>query len=476
MKSLRLAILLALALVLVVIFPASAQLGDTDTSSFTVQNIGATDATVSVTFVASDGTEYTPTDLGNSITNPFTLAPAAAKQIVVSQIPSAQLPSGSYAVVISSDVEVVAQAGLAGAGSTHFQGAYTGFSSGATTVYIPTVAYDFFGWYSMISVQNLGTDVADVTVTIACTGGSAAGDTATLSTTDLPVNASYTWALKNVVPTGLSAGDTCDGSAVVTSDQPVVAVNNQNNPTTGNASIGSTNSFEGSVAGSDVVYVGGVSKNYFGWRSAVTVQALGLAAGDETVVTIDYAGDWADDTCTLTFEQPSCKKVTTAPGDTKSNGRNAATISSDDATPLLAVVGSTNDTAVLNGHAVSLSNAVIGVGSGTNTVAIPNIAKGYFGFKSAITCQNVGAVDTAVNFSFSGYESDAFDSAVLAPGEAVQVVTTNLAFLVAPYNGGATLTAVDAAGQIYCFAGNTNDLPTYSGDWTSTFNGFGYDQ
>ncbi|MCB9135602.1 MAG: hypothetical protein H6636_09255 [Anaerolineales bacterium] len=477
MKSLRLAILLALALVLVAIFPASAQLGDTDTSSFTIQNIGATDATVSVKFVGTDGTEYTPTDLGNSITNPFTLAPAAAKQIVVSQIPSAQLPSGSYAVVISSDVEVVAQAGLAGAGTTHFQGAYTGFSSGATTMYIPTVAYDFFGWYSMISVQNLGTAAADVTVTISCTGGSAAGSTATLSTTDLPVNASYTWALKNVVPTGLTAGQTCDGSAVVTSDQPVVAVNNQNNPTTGNASIGSTNSFEGSVEGSDTVYVGGISKNYFGWRSALTIQALGLAAGDETVVTIDYADVWADDTCTLTAEVPSCKLITITDAN-KANGRYAATITSDDATPLLAVVGSTNDTAVLNGHTVSLSNAVIGVASGTNTVAIPNIAKAYFGFKSAITCQNVGGVATAVNFSFSGYEGNAFDTASLAPGASIQIVTTSAetSFLPNGYNGGATLTAVAAGGQIYCFAGNTNDLPGYSGDWTSTFNGFGYDQ
>lgn len=474
MKSLKIAVLLALALVLVVIFPASAQLGETDTSSFTIQNISSTDATISVTFVGGDGTEYTPTDLGNSITNPFTLAPAAAKQIVVSQIPSAQLPSGSYAVVISSDVEVVAQAGLAGAGTTHFQGAYTGFSAGATTMYIPTVAYDFFGWYSMISVQNLGTAPADVTVTISCTGGNAAGTTATLSTTDLEANASYTWPLKSVDPTGLSAGDTCDGSAVVTSDQPVVAVNNQNNPTVGNASLGSTNSFEGSVEGSDVVYVGGLSKNYFGWRSALTIQALGT--GIDTTVTIDYAGTtWATDTCNLTDETPSCKLITTT-DPAKADGRYAATITSDDGTQLLAVVGSTNDGGTLNGHPVSLSNAVVGVASGTNTVAIPNIAKAYFGFKSAITCQNVGSVATAVNFSFSGFEGDAFDSAVLDPGASLQVVTTNVDFLPEPYNGGATLTAVDAAGQIYCFAGNTNDLPGYSGDWTSTFNGFGYDQ
>lgn len=474
MKSLRLAFLLALALALVVIFPASAQLGDTDTSSFTIQNIGATDALVSVMFVAAGGTEYIPTDLGNSTTNPFTLAPAAAKQVVVSQIPSAQLPSGSYAVVISSDVEIVAQAGLSGAGSTHFQGAYTGFSSGATTVYIPTVAYDFFGWYSMISVQNLGTAVADVTVTISCTGGSAAGTTATLSTLDLPVNASYTWALKNVDPTGLSSGDVCDGSAVVTSDQPVVAVNNQNNPTTGNASLGSTNSFEGSVTGSDTIYVGGLSKNFFGWRTALTIQALG--ASFDTNVTIDYAGTtWATDTCHLTNTTPSCKLITTT-DPLKADGRYAATITSDDGTPLLAVAGSTNDGGTLNGVNVALSNAVIGVASGTNTVAIPNIAKAYFGFKSAITCQNVGAVATAVNFSFSGYEGDNFDSASLDPGAAIQVITTNLAFLPDAYNGGATLTAVTSGGQIYCFAGNTNDLPGYSGDWTSTFNGFGYDQ
>lgn len=462
MKSLRLAILLALALVLVAIFPASAQLGDTDISTFTIQNISATDATVTVKFVATDGTEYTPTDLGNSIVNGFTLAPGAAKQIVVGSIPAAQLPSGSYAVVISSDVEVVAQAGLAGTGSIRFTGAYTGFSSGATTIYIPTVAYNSSGWYSMISVQNLGSAAADVTVTIACTTGSAAGSTATLSTTGLAVNSSYTWALKNVVPTGLTATDTCDGSAVVTSTQPVVAVNNQNKP-----ALGSTNSFEGSVDGSDTIYVGGLSNNYFGWISALTIQALG--SGIDTNVTVDYAGSWTDDTCHLTDASPSCKLI--IPQVVESTGRQAATITSDDGTKLLAVVGSTN-----NGNPpVSLSNAVNGVASGTNTVAVPNVAKNYFDFKTAITCQNVGSVATAVHFSYSGYEGNAYDTASLAPGASLQVVSTNESFLPDGYNGGATLTAVAAGGQIYCFAGNTKSS-TAAGDWTSAFNGFGYDQ
>ena len=463
MKTFKLAILLALVLVLVTILPVSAQLGDTDISTFTIQNISDTTATVSVTFVGTDGTEYQPADLGGGTTNPFSLAPAAAKQIVVSQISSTDLPSGSYSVVISSDVQVVAQAGLAGTGSIRFTGAYTGFSAGATTLYIPTIAYNSFGWYSLISVQNLGDGPADVTVTLFCTTGTAAGSTATLTQLDIPANASKTWALKSVVPTGLTASDTCDGSATVTSDQPVVAVNNQNRP-----DLGSTNSFEGAVDGSDTVYVGGLSKNYFGWISALTIQALGTSI--DTNVTIDYGGtEWTNDTCHLTDAAPSCKLI--IPNAVETDGRYAATITSDDGTKLLAVVGSTN-----NGTPPrSLSNAVNGAGGGNNTVAIPNVAKNYFDFKTAITCQNVGGVATAVNFSYSGYEANAYNSAVLNPGESLQVVLTSESFLPDGYNGGATLTAVAAGGSIYCFAGNTK-TSNLAGDWTSAFNGFGYDQ
>jgi hypothetical protein len=463
MKSLKIAVLLALALVLVTIFPASAQLGDTDISTFTIQNISDTTATVSIMFVGTDGAEYTPADLGGGTTNPFTLASGAAKQIVVSQIASADLPSGSYSVVISSDVEVVAQAGLAGTGSIRFTGAYTGFSSGATQIYIPTIAFNSFGWYSMISVQNVGTDVADVTVTIACTTGTAAGETATLVATDVPANAAETWALKDVTPTGLDATDTCDGSAIVTSDQPVIAVNNQNRP-----EFGATNSFEGSVDGSDTIYVGGLSNNYFGWISALTIQALGT--GIDTTVTIDYNGsEWTDDSCALTDASPSCKLI--IPLEVETEGRFAATITSDDGTKLLAVVGSTNN----SNNPVVLSNAVNGVAAGTNTVAVPNVAKNYFDFKTAITCQNVGSVATAVNFSYSGFEANAYDTAVLDPGESLQVVSTTESFLPDGYNGGATLTAVADGGQIYCFAGNTK-TSTLAGDWTSAFNGLGYDQ
>ncbi|MCB9135979.1 MAG: hypothetical protein H6636_11170 [Anaerolineales bacterium] len=462
MKITRFAFLLVFILVLIICFPARAQLSDVNLSFITIQNIGVSEATVTVTFIGTDGTEYIPVNLGNGITNPFTLAPGVAQQIVVSQIPS--LPFGSYSVVISSDVEVVAEVGIAGSGAVRFTGAYTGLSSGATTYYIPTISFNYFGWYGMLSVQNLGTDLADVTVSIICTGGSATGTTATLSQTDIPPQASYTWPLKNITPTGLNTDDSCDGSATVVSNQPIVAVNTQNKPLSGE-----TNTFEGSAEGSDTIYVGGLSNNYYGWYSALTVQAVGPSI--DTTVTVDYAGSqWTDDTCHLTDTAPSCKLIIQRIVET--TGRYGATITSNNGTPLLAIVSTTN----ITDYPVVRSNTVRGIAFGNNTFAVSNVAKAFYGWKTAITCQNLGEIATAIHFSYSGYEGDAYNTSVLQPGESIQKVSTYEAFLPDGYDGGATLTAVKAGASIACFAGNSNDIPPIPGDWTVAYNGFGYDR
>ena len=167
------ALLIALVILLVAVNPVAAQLGTTDSSTFTVQNVSGGDATVTVTFYAEDGTPYTPTDLGGGTANPFTLTNGASKQVNVANIPIAQLPSGRYALVISSTAQVIAQAGLAGSTSTrHFNGSYISFADAdaAQTVYIPTAAYNLSGWYSMITVQNVSSNPANVTVTISCLG------------------------------------------------------------------------------------------------------------------------------------------------------------------------------------------------------------------------------------------------------------------------------------------------------------------
>lgn len=457
MKKLEFLSILLVLVTFVAVTPANAQLGDVDVSSFTVQNISGDSAQVSVTFIAENGTTYTPTqlDAGGSVANPFTLADGASQQVYVPNIPESMLPSGRYAVEIASTGQIVAQAGVAGTGTRRFSGSYVGFSSGSTTTYLPSIAFNFYGWYSMISVQNVGTGPADVTVTLTCAGGG----TGTLTQSDIPQKASYTWALKNVTPTGFSGSTVCDGSAEITSDQPIVAVNNQNNP-----GSGATNTFEAAPAGADTVYIPNLSNDYYGWNSALTIRKLGSG---NTTVTVAYDDGDPDDVFTLTDASPSMKLY--MPTYHTQTGRFGAVVTSSGGMPLLAIVGTTR-------ASVGWSGATSGIlaGTGTEEVAIPNVAKNYYGWISAINCQNVGSAATTLRVEYAGYSASAYNTASLASSASIQIQVFNESFLPDGWQGGATVKANTTGAEIACTVGNSNPTSsaTNPGDWTSQYNAF----
>jgi len=444
-------VLVLLIVMAVAAVPVSAQLGTTDFSSLTVQNVSGRTANITVAFYAENGTKYQPTDLGGGVTNPFSLADGVSQQILTTNIPIAQLPSGRYSVVISSDALVVAQTGLAGSGARRFSGSTISFSNGAPTVYLPVALYNFSGWYSMISVQNLGSSPANVTVTITCVGGG----TGTLTQNNIPPMASYTWALKNVTPTGFTASTSCDGSAVVTANQDVVVVNNQNKPTTG-----ATNSLEGASTGGNPLYVPNLMNNFSGWNSNLTIQKL--SAGN-TTVTISYSDGDPNDTCELTDAAPACKLY--QPTYHTVSGRYGATISATGGAQLLAIAASTKG---------AWSGATAAVSSGTAAVAIPNVSKAFYGWNSAINCQVIGGGATTLHVSYAGYEGSAYNTASLDIGDSIQIQVFNEALLPASWTGGATITANNASADIACTVGNSNAEKSalFPGDWTSQYNAY----
>lgn len=450
-------IVLVFTLLFVFTITANAQLGDTDTSSFAVQNISGSDGvSVTIQFIAEDGTAYTPTDLGGGLTNPFTLNDSESKMINVGDIPSAQLPSARYSVVISSTGEVVAVASLAGEGTNRFTGGYSSFSSGATTTYLASTAYQWYGWYSMISVQNLGSAPADVTLTINCSNGT--GTTGTLTQLDIPSMASHTFVLKNEIPAGFTSSTTCIGSAEITSDEPVVVVNNQNVP-----ALGYTNTFEGFPGGFDKVYVPNLSTNYYGWVSALNVIKLGSGS---TTVTIDYDDSEPNDTCNLTDSTPSCQLY--MPTFHPTTGRYGAKITSSPSMELLVSVGGS--------HTGGNSGAYVGVNSGSGSVAVPIAMKRYFNWVTAINCQNVSTTPTTINFAYQGYPGDAYNhSTTLSEGDSLQVYVPNEAFLPDGYFGGVIVTANAAGAEISCVVGTSIEagVTTTPGDWTYQYNAFG---
>jgi len=446
--------ILALILIFMMAVPTSAQLGDVDVSSITIQNVSGSNATVTVTFVSESGVEYTPTQLDGltptAFPNPFTLTPSQARQIYVPNIPAAQLPTGRYSVVISSNVQVIAVAGVAGTGVRQYSGSYSGFSAGAPQVFLPSTAFNYYGWFSMISVQNLGGAPADVTVTITCSTGLVG----TLTVNNIPELSSHTFALKNTTPSGFTGATVCNGSSAVTADQPIVAVDSMNIPANG-----STNTYEGSSAGFQKIYVPSLSNAYYGWSSSLTIRKLG--SGNFTI-TVDYSDAEPNDTCNLTNAVPACQLY--MPVAHPTTGLFGATITSAPAVDMLAVVGTTQGT---------LSGAYTGFGSGTGIVKIPEVTKYYYNWVSSITCQNVSTTPTTLNFAYQGYPAYNHPTS-LNEGNTLQVYVPNEAFLPNNYVGGVTVTANAAAADIACIASHTNfaNLGITPGDWTQFYNAF----
>jgi hypothetical protein len=451
MKKFRIIALIAIvAMLFGLVGTAAAQLGDTDISSFTVQNIDSTSATVTITFVAENGTETTPTVLNSSKANPFTLAPGESWEVYVPGIPSSQLPNGRYSVVIASTAQVVGIANLIGQGPINFNGSYSGFSSGANTFYLPSAVFNYYGWYSLISVQNVGAAPADVTLTITCANGT----TGTLSALNIPLFASHHFDLETTTPSGFTGSTSCNGSAKITSDQPVVAVDNQTSPTGGN-----TQSFSGVMAGNSKLYAPALYKNYYGWNASLNIRKLGAGS---TTVTVTYS-DSGSSTCNLTDTQPGC--LLYMPSEHGANGYFGATITESASTGLVAVVNAAN------GSQAQTYNAV---GSGTGTVGIPSVMKSYYGWNTSFTCQNIGSVATTLNVKYDGYAGNAYNTGSLAIGGALEVFTPSESFLPNSFQGGATISANAGTGEISCIVNfnNATQMGSTLGDWSMSYNAF----
>jgi hypothetical protein len=451
MRSIKTITLIAvLALLFSIVGPASAQLGDQDISSMTIQNVDTTDATVTVMFVAENGTTYTPSVLNSGKSNPFTLAPGESWEVYVPGIPTAQLPTGRYSVVISSSAQVVGIANLIGQGTRYFNGSYSGFSTGATTFYLPSVVFNYFGWYSLISVQNIGNAPADIDITITCTTGT----TGTLSQDNVPVYAAAHFDLETTTPTGFSGSTQCNGSAVIVSDQAIVAVDNQTVPSGGN-----TQSYSGTASGSPTLYVPALYKSYFGWNASLNIRKLGSG---NTTVTVTYS-DSGSSNCNLTDASPGC--LLYMPSVHPGNGYFGATITSSPSMDLVAVINAAN------GAQAQTYNAV---GSATGTVGIPSAMKAYFGWNTSFTCQNVGGVATSLHIEYDGFAGNAYDTSSLAPGATVERFQPGESFLPNGYQGGVTVTANTGGALISCIVNfnNPTQMGSTVGDWSMSYNAF----
>lgn len=464
------AILLVVLALAISAFPVNAQLGGTAKSSFSVQNMDDVDAEVLVTFMDASGASFTPTVLvpasGSTpeIPNPFTLAPGKSQEIYVPSIPTDQLPAGQYSVVLSSSANIVATVNLLGEGSVNFNGTYNGVAEagGSNTYYMPAFLYNYYGWYSAVTVQNISnSEATDITLSITCSNGTTGSYTAT----DVEAGTAVTFDSRTTLPTGFSGTSVkCDGSAEVESTvAPIIAIDNQTVPT-----AGFTQSFTGIANGAKTLYVPSLFVSYYNWDSSINVQKIG--AGD-TTVTVTYSDGATPTTFTLTDDTPGhlFYMPTTHPlGTGQVRAQFAATITSD----TLDIIAVANSATKTSGQAQSYV-AVPDV-SGTSTVLVPGAFKNYYGWISSIGCQNVSETATSLNISYDGYSANAYDTDELLGGETIEIPVFGETFLPDKFVGGATVTANTEGALISCVINHNNSVQMTStvGDWSTSTNAF----
>lgn len=234
-------------------------------SSIQIQNLGTSEANVSIQYVDKTGVV--------KLTTAHTIA---ASDVLSVYVPAeSALASGEYSVVVSADQPVAAVSNFSDADSG---AAYSGASAGALSWGFPAVYDNYYGYYSEIYAQNVSAAAQNITLEVYAPGNA----TAVYSNTknSVPVNASVNWGLKDLA----QLNNNVSYSAVVKADGVIVAIGNTYGSSGSAAQLYSYNGFS---SGAKTFYVPALYKGYYGWNAALSIQNVAATAAS---VTVTYSG------------------------------------------------------------------------------------------------------------------------------------------------------------------------------------------
>ena len=177
-------------------------------------------------------------------------------------------PNVSYSAKVTATGNVVAMANIYGSGSVGAQlYSYNGFPAGATTFYAPALYKNYYGWNAALTIQNVSTSEASITVDFS---------DGTSKAYTIPSNSSEAIYIPSVteLPVGLL-------SATITSDNDVAVTVNISN------AYNRAATYNGVSEATTTVNAPNVMKRYYGYSSSMTCQNLGASA---TTMTVSYAG------------------------------------------------------------------------------------------------------------------------------------------------------------------------------------------
>ena len=377
-KILTAVFVLALALGMVV-SPTHAATPVTYESSIQVRNLTSGAGTISLTFYDLNGAV-----VGTPLTD--SIAANETKSYYRSTMPVTSGFNGS--VVISADVEIAAMSNLVGlnaSASPISYAAYSGFKSGATSAYLPTLFKDNYGYNTFFYVQNTG--AADTVVNIQYSDGTTAATSVIKPGQSVVVNQ------KNEPHTPKVF------SATLTSTVSPIAVSV--------VEEGSTLfSYTGFGSGSTTPLMPLINQNNYGYFTGVQIMNTGASSAIVTVTyTPSISGTACQETRTLaagtskTFSQFVFYQSQNESGDPAFNttctmgqtfvGSAQVTVNSSSA-PLVAVVNQLQPTQVKGGAYLAFDPA-----QGGAKIVYPLIMDRNYGYFTSHSIVNVGTTSIA---------------------------------------------------------------------------------
>lgn len=421
----KISALVVLALV-VLALPAGAVQAQTLTydSCIQVQNLSGTNADIVVYYYAQ----------GNA--TPV----ASPSDVVAANDSNTYCPLSAVAdgfngsVVIESTEPVAAIANVTGGAWNAYNASYAGFDSGATTVNIPLLFANNFGFNTFFNVQNVGTGAADVDITYS-------DGTSSLNNAIEPN-------LAKTFDQSLETHSQAVFAASVTSSEPVVVTVMEVGPDNQPMLFG----YNGFTSGHANPVMPLVQANNFGYTTGIQVQNTGAGS---TEVTVSYTPSTEGTACTQTktiaagasetFALTAWDSADTDADNNCANGQSfvgSARVTANSAGNELVAIVNQQNFATFMGASYSSFNP----DNATASVVMPLIDQGNYGYFTGFNVMNVGQQATSVTCTFSGSSFTA-SQADLQPGAAMTAVQYGTA-LGDGYVGSAVCSATGGDQQI----------------------------
>lgn len=268
-------LLIVVMLIGVANVPVSAQPSSYE-STVAVTNVAETPGTITLTFYNPDGSEAgSQTESIDPLETLYFETFSVASGFEGSMVISSSVPLASSSTIIGSDVSIMNYA------------SYVGVSQGASTVYIPLLMDENYGYNTYFSVQNTGT--ANVNVSIDYSDG------LSTSITSLEPGAA------EIVDNQSEAHTVKKFSAILESTGPIAVVVVEWSDGTYGDELLSYNGFAEEQGSTELVFPM-INENNYGYWTAIPIRNLGDTG---TQVTLTYIPTKAGTECYETLTVPA---------------------------------------------------------------------------------------------------------------------------------------------------------------------------